>query len=77
MQKNLIEKINSIENNLNGDSNYTKYGHAKAGGSINILEFEVDTNKYNSSGNPTTDKWNLEWDSSSGVNKIDNYGTII
>ena len=59
------------------DSNYTKYGHAKAGGSINILEFEVDTNKYNSSGNPTTDKWNLEWDSSSGVNKIDNYGTII
>ena len=59
------------------DSNYTKYGHAKAGGAINILEFEVDTNKYNSSENPTTDKWNLEWDSSSGVNKIDNYGTII
>ncbi len=59
------------------DSNYTKYGHAKSGGTINVLEFEVDTNKYNSSGNPTTKKWNLEWDSSSGVAKIDNYGTII
>ena len=59
------------------DSNYTKYGHAKAGGLINVLEFEVDTNKYNSSGNPTTDSWNLEWDSTSAVVKIDNYGSII
>ena len=59
------------------DSSYTKYGHAKSGRTINVLEFEVDTNKYNSLGNPTTEKWNLEWDSSSGVAKIDNYGTII
>ena len=59
------------------DSNYTKYGHAKSGGSINVLEFEVDRKKYLSSGNPTTSKWNLEWDSSSGVSRVDNHGTII
>ncbi len=58
------------------DSNYTKYGHQKSNG-VNVLEFEVDRNKYRSSGNPTTEKWGLEWDSSSKVQTVDNFGTMI
>ena len=59
-----------------GDSNYTKYGHSH-GSSVNILEFEVDRNVYNSKGNPNTSGWGLEWDSSSDVNAIDNHGSIL
>lgn len=59
------------------DSNYTTYGHGRSDGSVNILEFEVDRDKYNSSGNPTTDTWGLEWDSSSDVTSVDNYGTVV
>lgn len=59
------------------DSNYTTYGHGRSDGSVNVLEFEVDRNKYNSSGNPTTSTWGLEWDSSSGVSSVDNQGSII
>ena len=58
------------------DANYTPYGHSN-GTSINVLEFEVDRNKYNSTGNPTTSTWGLSWDSSSDVSSIDNYGTVI
>ncbi len=58
------------------DWNYTKYGHSGAGG-VNVLEFEVDRHKYLKSGNPTTKSWGLDWDSSSGVKKVDNYGSII
>ena len=60
-----------------GDSNYTTYGHANSSGSVNILEFEVDRNVFNSSGNPQTSTWGLEWDSSSDVASVDNYGAII
>ena len=59
------------------DSNYSKYGHVQGNGSVNVLEFEVDRNVYNSKGNPTTDSWGLEWDSSSGVKTVDNYGTLV
>ena len=59
------------------DSNYTKYGHGRSDGSVNVLEFEVDRTKYNKSGNPTTSKWGLEWDSSSGVKTIDNHGSAV
>ncbi len=59
-----------------GDSNYTTYGHAH-GNSVNVLEFEVDRNVYNSNGNPNTSGWGLEWDSSSNVSSVDNYGTVI
>ena len=59
-----------------GDSNYTTYGHGTGGG-VNILEFEVDRNVYNANGNPQTSTWGLEWDSSSDVTSVDNYGTII
>ncbi len=58
------------------DSNYTTYGHGH-GDSVNVLEFEVDRNKYNSTGNPATSSWGLEWDSSSNVSSVDNYGTVI
>ena len=60
-----------------GDSNYTTYGHANSSGSVNILEFEVDRNTYNANGNPQTSTWGLEWDSSSNVSSVDNYGSIL
>ena len=59
-----------------GDSNYTSYGHA-VGDQVNVLEFEVDRNVYNSSGNPTTSTWGLDWNSDSPVSSIDNYGSVI
>ena len=59
-----------------GDSNYTSYGHA-VGNGVNVLEFEVDRNVYNSNGNPTTSTWGLDWNSDSDVSSIDNYGSII
>ena len=59
-----------------GDSNYTSYGHA-VGSQVNVLEFEVDRNKYNSSGNPSTSTWGLDWNSDSNVSSIDNYGSVI
>jgi len=59
------------------DSNYTKYGHSRSNGSVNILEFEVDRHKYRSSGNPTTSKWGLEWDSSSDVKSVNNHGAVV
>lgn len=59
------------------DSNYTTYGHGRSDGSVNVLEFEVDRNVYNSKGNPTTSKWGLDWDSSSGVKTVTNYGSIV
>ncbi len=58
------------------DSNYTKYGHAH-GSSINVLEFEVNRNDYNSKGNPKTSTWGLEWDSSSDVASMNNHGSIV
>ena len=59
------------------DATYTKYGHSQGRGGVNVLEFEVERKKYLSSGNPTTSKWNLDWDSSSGVKTVDNYGSIL
>ena len=59
------------------DSNYTTYGHGRSDGSVNILEFEVDRNVYNAKSNPRTSTWGLEWDSSSDVSSIDNYGSIL
>ena len=60
-----------------GDRNFTEYGHSNGSGQVNVLEFEVDRDKFNSSGNPKTDTWGLEWDSSSPVASVDNYGSII
>lgn len=59
------------------DGNYTQYGHGQSNGSVNVLEFEVDRNDYNSKGNPNTEGWGLEWDSNSDVHSIDNYGSVI
>ena len=59
------------------DSNYTKYGHGQSNGSVNVLEFEVERSTYQAKGNPSTSKWNLEWDSSSPVTRIDNNGSVL
>ena len=55
----------------------SEWGHNLAGGKVNVLEFEVQREKYLSSGNPTTEKWGLEWNSSSPVKSIKNNGSII
>lgn len=60
------------------DWNYTQYGHADKAGNVNVVEFEVDMKTYKDKGcNPNTSDWGLEWDSSSGVSEIDNYGSIV
>ena len=52
-------------------------GHVLGDGSINVLEFEVQRSKYLQSGNPTTEKWGLPWDSSKDVVSMKNQGSII
>ena len=59
------------------DRNYSQYGHTQKNGSVNVLEFEVDRHVYRAKGNPTTNSWGLEWDSSSGVKTVNNYGTVV
>ena len=59
------------------DSTASQYGHV-INGKLNVLEFEVDTGVFMSKGtNPTTEGWGLEWDSSSNVKSVDNYGPIV
>ncbi len=65
-----------IADSKGSDAN-SEWGHALGDGSINILEFEVQRAKYLQSGNPTTSKWNLPWDSSKNVASIKNTGSIL
>ena len=60
------------------DKNYTEYGHKFSHG-VNVLEFEVKTQKYNELGqeNPGSEKWPVEWDSTSPIKSVENYGSII
>ena len=61
-----------------GDSNYTTYGHDNGQGSVNVLEMEVQRSKYlENGGSVTTSSWGLDWDSSSPVKHVDNYGSIV
>ncbi len=60
------------------DSNYSKYGHTLTDGSINVLEFEVTKEAFDSHGrqNPSTSVYNLEWDSTSPVTTVNSRGSI-
>ena len=60
-----------------GDSNYTQYGHAQEDGTVNVIEMEVQRSAYLQNGNVTTSSYGLDWDSSSPVRHVDNYGTIV
>ena len=55
----------------------SKWGHPLGDGTINVLEFEVQRSTTLELGNPTTEKWGLDWDSSQPVKSIKNLGTII
>ena len=58
------------------DDNYSQYGHTY-GGQTSVVELEVDMHVYNDKGtNPSTESWGLEWDSSSPVTEVENYGSI-
>ena len=69
--------IKCIIGDSKGSDAGSEWGHQLGGGKINVLEFEVQRSKYMSSGNPTTDKWGLEWNSSCPVKSITNKGSII
>jgi len=55
----------------------SEWGHVLPDGSINVLEFEVKREKLLQSGNPTTEKWDLPWDSNCPVKSMKNLGSII
>ena len=57
------------------DSNYVTYGHSRKDGSVDIVELEVDRLKWRQLGTPSTNTWNLAWDTTSDIRSIDNYGT--
>ncbi len=59
------------------DANYVTYGHSHKDGSIGILELEVDRIKWRQTGRPSTDTWNLDWDTTSDIRSIDNYGSSL
>jgi len=69
--------IHCIIADQKGSDAKSEWGHLLEDGSINILEFEVQREKYLQSGNPSTAKWNLPWDSSKKVASIKNIGSII
>ena len=60
-----------------GSGSGSEWGHALPNGSVNVLEFEVQREKILQSGNPTTEKWNLPWNSDCPVAKMKNTGSII
>ena len=69
--------IKCIIGDSKGDDAGSEWGHVLADGSINILEFEVERATYLEKGNPTTESWGLDWDSSQGVSSIKNLGSIL
>ena len=61
-----------------GDSNWKPYGHEEPGGDINVIEVEVQRSKYlTNGGSVSTNSWGLDWDTSSPVRHVDNYGSVI
>ena len=56
-----------------GDAEY-EWGHAHGSG-VDVIEFEVDKDVYNSKGN-VNQSWGIEWDNSSPVIKFSNNGNI-
>lgn len=71
------DTIPCIIGDSKGSDAGSEWGHVLGDGKINVLEFEVQRSKYLESGNPTTEKWGLPWDSSSAVKSIKNNGSII
>lgn len=71
------DTIPCIIGDSKGSDAGSEWGHVLGDGKINVLEFEVQRSKYLESGNPTTEKWNLPWDSTSAVTSIKNTGSII
>lgn len=69
--------IKCIIGDSKGSDAKSEWGHELGGGKINVLEFEVQREKYLSSGNPTTAKWGLDWDSNQPVKSMTNKGSII
>jgi hypothetical protein len=57
-----------------GDAEY-EWGHAFGDG-VDVIEFEVDTDTYNSKGNVSKSAWGIDWDQSSPVVKFSNNGSI-
>ena len=60
-----------------GAGSDSEYGYKQSDGTVSIIEFEVQRSKFVESWNPTTEKWDLEWDSSKSIKSIKNLGTIL
>lgn len=60
-----------------GESGGSEWGNAQSDGTVSIIEFEVQREKFIESWNPTTEKWNLEWDSSKSIKNMKNLGSIL
>ena len=69
--------IKCIIGDSKGSDAGSEWGHVLSGSTINVLEFEVQREKYLASGNPTTAKWGLDWDSNQPVKSMTNKGSII
>ena len=60
-----------------GDQTGSEWGQPQNDGSVSILEFMVQRSKFLEAGNPTTESWNLEWDSTKNIKVIKNLGNIM
>lgn len=69
--------VKCIIGDSKGSDAGSEWGHQLGGGKINVLEFEVQRSKFKESGNPTTAKWGLDWNSDRPVKSITNKGSII
>lgn len=66
-------EINGIMADEKGADAGNPWGHS---GGLNVLEFEVDKDYYNTHGNPGTSRWKPEWQGKRTV-KATNYGPAI
>lgn len=69
--------IPCVIGDLKGSDATSEWGHDLGGGKVNVLEFEVQREKYLESGNPTTSTWGLDWDSNQTVKSMTNNGSIL
>ena len=60
-----------------GSNAGSEWGHKLSSGKINVLEFEVERKTFLEKGNPTTEKWGLEWDSDKPVSSMFNKGSVL
>ena len=69
--------IISENKNINSSTSSSVYGDLTDNGEINIVNYEVSSEKYKELGDFTKEKWQLDWNPTSSVTKIKNNGNIL